>query len=189
MITHLVTIDPGLASAGWAVFSVRGLKKHEVDPERLRNRMIGYGSAKTKAHDDTPSRLRALCEGIKQGVMVPLEGLRYEATLFVIEKPAMAQNYRRKGMGASMSQMGDGMAKLNMSIGALTGMAHSLGCEVEYRSPNTQSKTERWRQSVVLFDNIKGRTNKEVRDAIWLGVQVMKDGRRVWAPAVTPLGL
>lgn len=181
--THLVAIDPGLSQLGWAAFDTTGLNKHPQDAA-IAGRLLARGTVRTDAQEDMLVRLVRLYHGVLEALAA--NALHSSHTLIVIEKPARPGGYMGRASG-KFAAMAGGMASLHMAIGALVGGLVQVGYTVEFRAPNTRSKSARWERANVLLGAIRGSTNKETRDAIWLGVQVLLDGRRVWGQRVLTL--
>ena len=116
---------------------------------------------------------------------VPDHGALEPWRLVVIEKPGRPGGYMRRS-GDAFAAMAGGMAGLWLATGTLVGGFGQAGYAVEFRAPNARNKQERWEKAVGLLTPMPaGRTNKESRDALWLGCQVMLDGRRLWAPGAS----
>lgn len=178
---RMVSIDPGLAQLGWAAFDVTGLTKHPK-PELLAGRCLAYGSVKTLPQTETVTRLSDLRDATIEAVFAA--GCMPGETMVVIEKPGRPGGYMRRS-GDAFAAMAGGMAGLWLATGTLVGGFGQAGYAVEFRAPNARNKQERWEKAVGLLTPMPaGRTNKESRDALWLGCQVMLDGRRLWAPVV-----
>jgi len=176
----LVTIDPGLARLGWAAFDTTGLTLHPR-ATLLRGRLLRFGSVSSDPHAPTEARLASMLDALGHALVLALPDADPGATAVIIERPAVGGAYFRNKQ-INFAAIASGIADLHLSIGSIAGWGIASGFAVGFRHPNTMGKTERWDRCKLAFGPaVATTTNPEERDAVWLGVQVMLDGRRKWA--------
>lgn len=178
--SYLVSVDPGLARLGWAGIDARGLRKATTLPQML-GRLLSYQSISSDPDASLPDRIGHLTGELIRHLAE--SGLPPGETLVVVELPNRGGgSYARQRV--PFAAIAKGVAALHLSIGAIVCACVREGYRVEMRHPNSMSKKERWQLVQLAFGGaVRGRSNPEERDALWLGVQVLKDARRVWAPA------
>ena len=166
----LLAIDPGFDVTGWALFEHKGDRTPATLQDALRA-WVDAGEITTDTKSADPERLDILGLAFRAKVAVS------EPTHIAIEMPAYSGDYgndpkRRKGVN-----------KLYMAIGAI--LANTGGVPVlEVRALTTPKETRHEllanaarMAGEVLPVGPGGGKREDAWDAVWLGCQVLMEGR------------
>jgi hypothetical protein len=171
----ILTVDPGFGGIGWALW-------------RRPIRSLGFTDAAAHLKDvgtlQVPDELAPLAVRISTrchlfGQLLAADGVQ----IVVLETPQTKTAAYRRNLGdAKTAAAVQGAMQLNTRLaGALEGVAHMAGLEVVHAAAGEKKKAQRVTLlRAVLPDALAGRTNEHMRDALYIGLQVLTDHRRRW---------
>lgn len=176
-----LAIDPGIDAAGVVAFEPSKARRIVVLQD-CRAALVEVVTIRSTVGAPLPHRLAQLAAALADVCT------RHRPELVVLERPRFGGVYRRHRKGARSTNGQDGvvlldLGNMHLATGVLAEAARAAGARVEFREASEQRKSERHPLVLTTWPHL-AKVSEDARDAAFIGIQVLLDGRRRWsAPA------
>lgn len=165
----LLAWDPGLDIAGWAAYDTVRLGAGGTLDERAGPALVAHGAIRSTLHLTLGARLEEL---FSQALAV---GHGFSTQRWVIERPAKKAVYHRNEVWGA-APLHDSLLVCAMAAGTIGAAARMLDCgPVEYlRAGQTpKQRKQAIARRILTASACADRSNADVRDAVFLGAEVL----------------
>jgi hypothetical protein len=178
-VQTLLALDPGLDATGWALFQPPGQRLATL--QGYTPCLLASGVVVTKP-DSRPDRIQvpARADAVVAGVHADVGRILGPGDVVVIETPAIYGPYASRGpdRGAKALGMARSMAVLWYLIGRLEGFFDLAEIHLIPAAGRKQDHHQLVRSLWPQLPKTKTGPAEDHRDAVWLGLRYMMDGRR-----------